>query len=81
MTRLIFKINEIYADLKQLHDLPPVELLVEAERLIKEDMVGVPRVGLAKKDLLPLCVPVELRAVLALHGLRQAADLQRLTAL
>jgi hypothetical protein len=53
-----------------LHDLPPVELLVEAERLIKGDMVGAPRVGLAKKDLLPLCVPVELPAVLGLHGLR-----------
>lgn len=30
-----------------MHDLPLVELLVEAERLIKEGMVGVPRSQLA----------------------------------
>jgi hypothetical protein len=81
LTRLIFTINVIYTDLNQWHDLPPVELLVEAERLIKGDKVGAPRVGLAKKDLLPLCVPVELPAVLVLHGLRQPADLWRLAAL
>ena len=81
MRRLIFTINEIYTDLNQLHDLPLVELLVEAERLIKEEVVGVPRVGLAKEDLLSPFVPVELPAVLGLHGLRQAAGLQRLAAL
>ena len=64
-----------------MHDLPLVGLLVEAERLIKEEVVGVPRVGLAKKDLLPLFVPVELPVVLVLHGLRQSADLWRLAAL
>ena len=64
-----------------MHDLPLVELLVEAERLIKEEVVGVPGVWRAKKDLFSPCVPVELPAVLGLHGLRQAADLQRLAGL
>ena len=81
MRRLIFTINEIYTDLNQLHDLPLVELLDEAERLIKEEVVGVPGDWRAKKDLLSPCVPVELPAVLGLHGLRQAADLQRLAGL